>query len=146
MDELQAAILRLKLRALQSDNARRRQIAHRYLEGLHHPLIRIPAEPADPGSHVWHLFVIATAHRSSLARHLEARNIETIVHYPRAIHQQPAYIGRIDAVDAPNAERLQREVLSLPISQVMDDAQVDYVMDAVNSWTGPQPAELADAR
>jgi dTDP-4-amino-4,6-dideoxygalactose transaminase len=137
IDELQAAILTIKLKHLDRDNARRREIAQRYCEGLSNPLVHVPARPANPETHVWHLFVITTRHRMSLIRHLEAAGVGTVIHYPRVIHQQGAYRGRIDVPEAPIAERLQHEVLSLPLSQVMDDAQADYVIDAVNSWQGP---------
>ncbi len=146
IDELQAAILSIKLKVLHHDNARRQKIARRYHEGLRHPLVRVPAEPSNPESHVWHLFVATTPHRASLARHLEAAHVETMIHYPRVIHQQVAYLGQMDSVDAPVAERLQHEVLSLPISQVMDDSQVDYVIEAVNRWPGPQRGDAQNVR
>ena len=136
IDELQAAILTIKLKPA-SDNARRQKIARRYHEGLRNPLVRVPAKPSSPESHVWHLFVATTPHRASLARHLEAEHRD---HNSLSPCDSPA--GRLSGedgfVDTPVAEPLQHEVLSLPISQVMDDSQVDYVIEAVNRWPGPQ--------
>lgn len=138
IDELQAACLRIKLRYVDGDNARRREIARRYCREIAHPLVTTPALPSDPESHVWHLFVIRTPHRSSLVRHLEAQGIETLIHYPSVIHQQRAYLGCVNGASAPVAERLQHQVLSLPISPVLESHQVDHVIDAVNRWPHPR--------
>jgi len=138
IDELQAACLRVKLRYLDSDNAHRRKIAGRYCSEIAHPLVMTPTLPSDPDSHVWHLFVVKTPHRSSLVQHLEAHGIETLIHYPSVIHQQLAYLGCVDGASAPVAEHLQHQVLSLPISPVLESDQVDHVIDAVNRWPGPR--------
>jgi dTDP-4-amino-4,6-dideoxygalactose transaminase len=138
IDELQAACLRIKLRHLDSDNSHRRKIAGRYCSEIAHPLVMVPTLPSDPNSHVWHLFVVKTPHRSSLVRHLEAQGIETLIHYPSVIHQQFAYLGCVDGTSAPVAEHLQHQVLSLPISPVLESDQVDHVIDAVNRWPGPR--------
>ena len=137
IDELQAACLRIKLRYLNDDNARRREIARRYSDEIAHPLVTTPALPFDPESHVWHLFVIKTPHRASLVRHLEAHGVETLIHYPSVIHQQGAYLGCVEDVFAPVAEHLQHQVLSLPISPVLDHRQIDHVIADVNRWPGP---------
>jgi dTDP-4-amino-4,6-dideoxygalactose transaminase len=134
MSELQAAVLTIKLGHLDADNMRRRDIARRYRAGLANSLVVPPMEPDDAARHVWHLYVIRTAHRANLAAHLNSRSIETLVHYPRTINEQPAYARAIDSLAVPVASRMQHEVLSLPISPVMSDAEVDYVVDAVNSW------------
>lgn len=138
-DELQAAFLRIKLQRLGRDNDRRRDIAHRYCAAMSHPLIVLPRAPSQESTHVWHLFVVTTPHRASLAEHLETCGIETMIHYPKAIHRQPAYCELFaDLPPLPVAERLQHEVLSLPISPVMTDGQVEAVVAAVNSWPGPR--------
>jgi len=139
IDELQAACLRIRLRYLDNDNTLRREIARRYCGEIAHPLVTVPALPPDPESHVWHLFVIRTSHRASLVRHLEAHGIETLIHYPSVIHQQRAYLGRVGDASAPVAEQLQHQVLSLPISPVLEHRQVDHVIDAVNRWPVPDP-------
>lgn len=134
IDELQAAFLRAKLPLLASDNARRRAIAARYKESIAHPHLSLPTATPVATSHVWHLFVVATPRRASLATHLAGEGVETMVHYPRAIHRQPAYAAALADTVAPVADRLQHEVLSLPMSPVMSDAQVDHVIHAVNAW------------
>jgi dTDP-4-amino-4,6-dideoxygalactose transaminase len=136
MDELQAAVLSVKLKYLDAENSRRREIARCYVEQIRNPLVTAPTLPADADSHVWHLFVITTPRRSSLVQYLQGSGIDTMVHYPRAIHLQPAFIGKVGAVHAPVSERLQNEILSLPIGPTMGDDQVEYVIDAVNAWRG----------
>jgi dTDP-4-amino-4,6-dideoxygalactose transaminase len=138
MDELQAVALAVKLRHLDADNARRREIASSYDERILHPAVRKPRHPADALAHVWHLYVVRVAHRESLATHLKSRGIETMVHYPTAIHRQPAYRDAYRSVTLPVSEQLQEEVLSLPISPVMTAEQVDRVVCAVNEWHAPQ--------
>ena len=146
MDELQAAILRMKLRQLDQDNSRRREVAMRYRARIRHPLIGVPAMPADPNSHVWHIFAMTSSYRENLARHLEKSGIETIVHYPCAIHEQPAYRSLTGDVHMPVSERLSHQVLSLPMSPVMETCQVDHVIDVVNSWPGPVLTDLKRPR
>ncbi len=138
LDELQAAVLAIKLGYLDHDNIRRREIAHRYVDRIRNPFVTPPIPPADPNSHVWHLFVITTRHRASLMRHLEESGVETMVHYPCAIHLQPAFAGKSGDVNAPVSERLQNEVLSLPIGPTLSDEQVEHVINAVNAWHGPR--------
>jgi dTDP-4-amino-4,6-dideoxygalactose transaminase len=135
IDEMQAAFLRIKLKQLDRDNARRREIALRYCSEIAHPLVRKPVLPSEPMAHVWHLFVIATPHRSDLMQHLESQGIGAMIHYPHAIHCEPAYADlAVHAGPLPVAERLQDEVLSLPISPILDDDAVGRVIDAVNNW------------
>ncbi len=134
-DELQAAFLRIKLRRLERDNDRRRQIASRYRAAMAHPFVTLPRAPLQPSAHVWHLFVVTTPHRASLMRHLDSCGIGTMIHYPKAIHRLHAYRDIFpEPPSLPVADRLQDQVLSLPISPVMRDDQVDAVIDAVNSW------------
>ena len=98
------------------------------------PKVQMPAMPALAEAHVWHLFVVITPRRDALGAHLHAEGIETMIHYPKAIHAQPAYRDVLPDTVVPNAERLQHEVLSLPMSPVMTDEQVDHVIAAVNRW------------
>ncbi len=135
LDELQAAILRVKLPRLDADNALRRRVAERYRAGITHPAVTLP-HIGNGGelSHVWHLFVIRCADRDRLAEHLKAQDVMTQVHYPIPPHRQACYRGHGLPSDLPVAEALAREVLSLPISPVMTDDQVRDVIDAVNSF------------
>jgi len=134
MDELQAAFLGIKLAALQDDNARRRAIAAMYCAEIRNPRVRLPVPPDPAGSHVWHLFVVTTDRRDALVRHLAGNGIDTMIHYPKAIHRQAAYAESLGGSVVPNAERLQHQVLSLPISPVMTDDEASRVIAAVNSW------------
>jgi dTDP-4-amino-4,6-dideoxygalactose transaminase len=133
LDELQAALLRVKLRSLDAGNARRRDIAARYGAGLVGPGLRLPqaAAEAEP---VWHLYVVRHPQRDHLAAALAAAGIGTVIHYPVAPHLQPAYaaLGRA-AGSLPLSEALHREVLSLPIGPTQTDAQTDAVIAAVNA-------------
>ena len=143
IDEIQAAFLRPKLKRLSADNVRRREIAHRYCHEIIHPLIELPANPKDPASHVWHLYVICTLNRKGLTKHLASREIDVMIHYPRAIHRQPAYEhAGISCAMLSTVERLQHQILSLPISPVMSDEQVTYVINAINAWPEYIPASL----
>lgn len=135
IDELQAALLRVKLNALDAQNARRRQIAAAYLEGLSglegFALPHLP-EWANP---VWHLFVIRHAHRDALQAWLQSAGIGTMIHYPIPPHRQEAYaeLGYC-AGDLPIAERIHAEVLSLPMDPSMSDASVDQVIACCRSF------------
>lgn len=137
LDELQAAMLRVKLAHLDEEEARRREIAVRYASRILQPEIRLPVSGGAGrealGSHVFHLFVIRTPRRNALQAHLGDRGVQTLIHYPIPIHRQRAYAGW-NARTLPLAEALASEVLSLPISPVMSDAEVDQVIDACNAF------------
>jgi dTDP-3-amino-3,4,6-trideoxy-alpha-D-glucose transaminase len=133
LDELQAAFLRTRLRALDADNAHRARIARHWLAALQHtPGLGLPpADDADARSS-WHLFVVRHAQRDALAQTLAQRGIATLVHYPTPPHRQAAYAGTAAAaLSLPIAERLAREVLSLPISPVLGDEAAARVALAV---------------
>lgn len=127
LDELQAALLRVKLAHLDEEIARRRDVARRYRDGIHHPAIALPA--AKETEHVWHLFVLRCRQRDALQRHLFERGIHTQVHYPVPAHRQPAY-AHLRHASLPVTERLQTEVLSLPMGPALDDAAVEQVIAA----------------
>ena len=136
LDEMQAAILRVKLTRLDEANSQRRSVAYRYLAGIHHPEVTTPTSPADPMSHVWHLFVVRCLARDSLAGHLAAKGIQTMVHYPTPPHWQPCYRSSLGGTALPGTEALHREVLSLPMSPELRNDQVAAVIAAVNDWPG----------
>ena len=133
MDEMQAAILRIKLQGLAADNACRRSIADCYLEGIKNERISLPTRPHHPESHVWHLFVITTDQRDALRQYLEARGIPTQIHYPVPPHKQECY-PQYNHLSLPIAERLANEVLSLPISPVMNQDDALEVVRVINDW------------
>jgi dTDP-4-amino-4,6-dideoxygalactose transaminase len=138
LDTIQAAILRVKLRHLEEGVERRRAIAARYRERLAEVGdLRLPAEEA-PGARVaWHLFVVRTSRRDALQAHLASRGIRAGVHYPVPPHRQPALRGLGHrAGEFPVAERLAREVLSLPISPELSNGQVGLVGEEVAAFFG----------
>jgi dTDP-4-amino-4,6-dideoxygalactose transaminase len=131
LDAVQAAILRVKLRYLDAWNQQRRVTARRYRELL--PANRLIFPDAQPGAaHVYHLFVVRTPQRDRLRAHLEREGIQTGIHYPTPIHLQPAYdeLG-LRSGAFPVAERLSREVLSLPMYPELTEAQVQRVATSV---------------
>jgi len=133
LDELQAAVLAVKLRGLQEAIEKRRSVAARYLAGMRDLPLVLPAVPsfAEP---VWHLFVVRHADRDDFQRRLQERGIETLVHYPVPPHLQPAYseLGW-KAGTYPVSEAIHSEVLSLPVWPGMSDESVEDVIDAVRA-------------
>jgi dTDP-4-amino-4,6-dideoxygalactose transaminase len=135
LDELQAALLRVKLPALDGENAHRRKIAEYYNRALSNPLIQLPTHPVDVCSHVWHLYVVRSARRDELQQHLSADGIGTVVHYPVPPHRQNAF-DRCEwsKVSLPATEAIHREALSLPISPVITQEQAEAVVESVNRF------------
>jgi dTDP-4-amino-4,6-dideoxygalactose transaminase len=132
LDEMQAAMLRVKLKYLDEDVARRRHVALRYRKGIRHPCIRVP-DVAREESHAWHLFVIRCHVRDALQRHLHEHGVQTQVHYPVPAHRQPAY-RRLRHMPLPLTEQLHGEVLSLPMGPTLRDDAVDRVIAACNAF------------
>jgi dTDP-4-amino-4,6-dideoxygalactose transaminase len=132
LDEIQASMLSVKLKYLDSDTQRRQEIAAFYLRGIKNKHILLPAVP-KAGQHVWHLFVVRTQFRDELQKHLEYRGIETLIHYPIPPHKQIAY-SKYSHLELKVTERLHAEVLSLPIGQTMSDENVIKVIRACNDF------------
>ncbi len=135
LDEIQAAMLRVKLKYLDEDVAWRRRAARRYREGIRHPHIQLPSVTREE-QHVWHLFVVRCPRRDALQRHLQAHGIQSQVHYPVPPHRQPAYAALRDA-HLPLTERLHDEVLSLPMGPTLRDAAVARVIEACQAFECP---------
>lgn len=136
LDELQAAILRVKLRHLDESNAKRRAIAIRYNSEITTEAVTSPRFRAVSDS-VFHLYVLQTTDRLALMNHLEQQDVQTGIHYPMPIHLQPAYKTRIrTATDMSVTERLAGEVLSLPMYPELTAADVTRVIEAVNGFAG----------
>ncbi len=132
LDEIQAAVLRVKLPVLDEWNARRTGIAARYLSGIRNPKVTLPHIPewAHP---VWHLFVVRSQERDALQASLAGAGIGTLIHYPLPPFDQPAYAEfRERAAEWPLAAAMAREVLSLPMFPHMTEVQVEQVIEAVN--------------
>ena len=134
LDEIQAALLNVKLKRLETDNERRRAVARFYLEGIRNPAIILPEAEMAPDEHVWHLFVVRCARRDALRQYLKEREIECLVHYPIPPHRQNAYCG-MKELSLPVTDEIHRQVLSLPASPVMTASEIERVVDAVNGFT-----------
>lgn len=132
LDEMQAAMLRVKLRHLDEEIARRREVARRYRQGIGHARIALPGV-ADEDRHAWHLFVVRCPQRDALQRHLRAHGIHSQVHYPVPPHRQPAYAG-LKHGPLPLTERLHGDVLSLPMGPALSDEAVARVIVACQSF------------
>ncbi len=132
LDDIQAAMLSVKLRHLDADNEIRRAIARKYIDRIHNPLIRVP-EWKDEQRHVWHVFVVRCRQRALLQRYLTDVGIQTVIHYPTAPHRQGAY-SEYAHLDLPLTEAIHEETLSLPIGPSISDAEVDAVIEAVNAF------------
>lgn len=128
LDEIQAAVLRVKLKYLEDDNRRRRNIAAIYYEALRdNEICKLPSLPADPRSHVYHLFPILTDNRRLLQENLTANGIQTLIHYPIPPHKQACY-PQWNLLSLPVTESLALRELSLPISPVMTEEEAKEVV------------------
>jgi dTDP-4-amino-4,6-dideoxygalactose transaminase len=141
LDEIQAAMLRVKLKYLDAEIQRRREIAQAYARGIRSPALSHPVPACSHAesleNHVFHLYVVRTEKRAELQAHLEKEGVQTLVHYPIPPHQQQAYAQWNDHT-YPLTEAIHRQVLSLPISPVMTDEQVDAVITACNRFEMPR--------
>ena len=133
LDELQAAMLRVKLRMLDARNRRRVEIASYYTERLHQLVVTPPEVPSRTA--VYHQYVVRTPRRDALRAYLAERDIETGIHYPVPIHRQPAWLRTFGEGPAlPRAERAARQILSLPVHPDLTDEEVERVADAESSF------------
>ena len=138
LDEIQAAMLRVKLKHLDSEVKRRQAIAAIYIKNISNGTIALPIQDStlniqDYDSHVWHLFVIRTQQREALQQHLSDHGVQTLIHYPIPPHHQKAY-QVLSKQSYPLTEVMHQEVLSLPINPVMSDEEVKVVIQAVNAF------------
>jgi dTDP-4-amino-4,6-dideoxygalactose transaminase len=150
LDEIQAAVLRVKLPCLDTDNQRRRIIAGFYAKNIINPGIILPRVCQNssgsmiPGNstddqitgalnHVWHLYVVRCRERDRLKKYLDENGIQTLIHYPVPPHKQKAYAEYVK-LSFPVTEKIHREVLSLPISQVMTQDEAAQVVRVINNY------------
>ncbi|MBF4312006.1 aminotransferase, partial [Vibrio anguillarum] len=134
LDEIQAAMLRVKLRYLDDEISLRRKVASRYLNEVRNPLIKVPLVE-DDNAHVWHLFVVVVEDRDKLVEHLSENQIQSLIHYPIPPHKQEAYMEWNNSA-FPLSEKMHKQVLSLPLSSVLDKSEIDKVIDVLNSFLG----------
>ena len=138
LDELQAAILRAKLGHLAQATAERRRQAHRYLKHLGPTRLQSAlaiAQPLGPTRHAYHLFVVRSTEREQVRQALMARGIQTLIHYPHALHQQPAFTAGARR-PLPHAEALAGSVFSLPLYPGFGDREQDEVIEALGELAG----------
>ena len=132
LDELQAGLLRIKLKKLDDYTVERNEIAKKYLEGINNKKIILPKLAKD-STHVWHVFAIRCEEREKLQKYLSDNGIGTIIHYPISIAKQEAY-KEDNLEDLPIAEKIAKEELSLPLYIGMSDDEINYVIDVINKY------------
>ncbi len=133
LDEIQAAVLSVKLKRLDTDNSKRRKIANLYDRGINNPQIDLPEAPEYKEEHIYHIYPIRCKKRDELQEYLLSKGVHTLIHYPIAIHQQEAY-KEYSHLNLPITEAIHREELSLPLHPLMTDEQVRYVIDTINQF------------
>lgn len=135
LDEMQAAFLRVKLPELDKWNARRREIAARYIAEINNPLIKLPVSTDEEYEHIYHVFVIRCEKRDELEAYLADNGIGTVKHYPIPMHMQEAYADlNIPEGALPIAEEISRTVLSIPMFYGMTEEEVSYVIEKINAF------------
>jgi len=134
LDEMQAAVLRIKLRGLDKDNDLRHRIAQEYGAGLAECGLSLPLCRSE-GNHIYHLFVIRLEKRNELQAFLKSNGIGTLVHYPVPVHLQPAYKGRLPGSDSlPQTEKIAGEILSLPMYPELSLQNVQIIINAIKTF------------
>ncbi len=140
LDEIQASFLNVKLKYLDLENDRRREIATYYCNNIINPRISLPCSDhlqktaCHDRSHVWHLFVIRCSKRDRLQKFLTEQGIQTLIHYPIPPHKQTAYL-EWNSLCFPITEKIHNEALSLPISIQLSDVDIDVIVDKINGYT-----------
>ena len=132
LDEIQAAILDVKLKHLNDDVALRKVVAKKYIEGIKNPKITLP-KVTDWNAHVFHIFTVLCEQRDELQKYLEAKGIGTNIHYPIPPHKQECY-KEWNGITLPVTEKIHATELSLPMSPCLTNEQVQYVIDCVNEF------------
>jgi dTDP-4-amino-4,6-dideoxygalactose transaminase len=132
MDTIQAAFLNIKLPILDNDNNRRREIAGRYLSEIHNKKIKLPFYD-ESKNHVFHVFVILVDNRSEFIKYLKRHDIETLIHYPIPSHKQEA-LTSFNHLSLPVTEYIHENIVSIPISPVITDIQVDQIINLINTY------------
>jgi dTDP-4-amino-4,6-dideoxygalactose transaminase len=132
LDEIQAAFLNVKLKYIQKDIDGRRRVANYYLKNIKNPNIALPKVLEQDG-HVWHLFVIRVKKREELQKYLLKEGIQTLIHYPIPPHKQEAY-KEFKKLSLPVTENIHDEIVSLPLSAVMNQKEVEKVVYTINNY------------
>jgi dTDP-4-amino-4,6-dideoxygalactose transaminase len=133
LDEIQATVLNIKLKDVDEHNKKRRRIAMQYNARINNKLIQVPNWPTQELEHVWHLYVLRTRYREQLKEYLDQKEIQTIIHYPTAMHLQPAY-PELSDLTFPIVEQLHNEVISIPLHPSLVEEEVDFIIDTLNRF------------
>jgi len=138
LDEIQAAVLDVKLKYLDEDNQVRREIAQYYLDNIQNEKIILHLQDTrylvpDTKSHVWHLFVIRTPERDKLQNYLSDNGIQSVIHYPVPPHKQMAF-KELNDLSFPITEKIHNEVLSLPISNILGPIEIEHIVNILNEY------------
>lgn len=138
LDEIQAAILRVKLKKLDEDNQHRREIARYYSKNIINSNVILPVNTEEDlmltnDSHIWHLFVVRCQKRDYFQQYLTENGVQTLIHYPIPPHRQKAYKDWMK-LSYPITEKIHAEVLSLPISQVLEKSSIQSVVEIINAY------------
>ena len=132
LDEIQAAVLRVKLRRIEEDNQRRTEIAEMYYNGIDNPLLKLSSRAVD-GENVYHIFPVFCNERDRLQKYLLDNGLQTLIHYPIPPHKQKAY-SEFESFSFPVAERLADTELSIPLNVSMSDDEVIRVIFLLNGF------------
>lgn len=138
LDEIQAAMLNVKLSFMDKEVAHRRKIAQMYLQGIKNPLIHLPLHDINAEKyqqHVWHLFVIRTEYREELQKYLLDNGVQTLIHYPIPPHKQEAY-QEWNHLSYPISEKIHSEVLSLPMGPTLSLEDTQKIIEVCNKFNG----------
>ena len=133
LDEIQAAVLDVKLKYIDQENEARRTIARRFLSEIKNPKIVLPENLKDEKEHVWHVFVVRCTDRDNLQNYLTEKGVQTIIHYPIPPHHQEAY-KELSHLSFPITEAMHKEVLSLPISSILTGDEVSEIINIMNQF------------
>ena len=133
LDEIQAAMLSVKLKYLDFETQRRKEIAQIYVEKITNNLVTLPIVKKD-SSQVWHLFVVRIEKREKFQNYLTANGIQTLIHYPIPPHKQAAYT-ELKRLSLPVTEKIHEQILSLPISPVLTNEEITQIVDVINKYT-----------
>ena len=133
LDEIQAAILRVKLKYLDDDNNSRRKIAQYYNSNINNNKLVLPITIDKPNSHVWHIFAVRLKDREIFQAYLKENEIATLIHYPIPPHKQKAYKEWND-ISLPITEKIHSEIVSLPLSQVLKENEAEYIVEIINKY------------
>ncbi|HGN9465428.1 TPA: DegT/DnrJ/EryC1/StrS family aminotransferase [Enterobacter cloacae] len=133
LDEIQAAVLKVKLKYLDNETELRRNIASRYLSEIKNEFIKLPSVTSDSNTHVWHLFVVKTKHRESFQEYLSEKGIGTLIHYPLPPHKQQAY-KEFNSLSFPITEEIHNSVISIPMDPTLTHEEISYIINTINMF------------